>query len=245
MDGTDDLDQRGAELLAELAHDPGGDPARQFDALYYELVWRYLRANHATLGSRVARYMGADGVATPSVLDEEVAEVAHEATVIALRRVREHAGRFDAARGTATGWVIGAAEFAWIEVAKTIVAARRSDDLVFVPVEDLHEWADPNPSTEEHVIRHLQDAEAFADAADHLTEDEWTALRLVITGGYSYAEVAAMIFGDETKTRQVDGLLQRGKNKLAAAWSGRRASPNHAAAANLADRTADKEESDG
>jgi len=245
MDGLEELNERGAELLVRLAAGPDGDCRPLFDGLYYPVVFRYLRLNHQTLAARVARYLKVDGVVAPEVLAEEVPEVAHEATLIALRRVREGASRFDPSRGTATGWVIGAAEFAWVEVAKTIVAARRSDDLIFVAPEDLLAVADPSPTTEEHVLRHVQDAEALADAARHLSGKEWAAVRLVVTAGYSYAEAAKVIFGDETMTKQVDGLLSRGKAKLAAAWEDRRRSPSGAGGANLANHTDDKEGTDG
>jgi len=244
MDGMEELDKRGAELFAGLARDPDGDCAPLFNALYYELVWRYLRANHTKLGARVARYLNVDGVVVARVLEEDVIDAAHEATDIALRRVRHNAGRFDASRGTATGWVIGAAEFAWVEVAKTIVAARAEAPMVVAP-EDLLAVVDPNPTTDEHVLRYLEDAEALADAASHLNENEWAAVRLVVTAGYSYAETAKVIYGDETKTRQVGGLLERGKAKLAQAWIDRRPSPSGAGGANLADRSDDKEGTDG
>lgn len=244
MDGMEELDQRGAALMAELAVEPEGDCAPLFNALYYELVWRYLRANHAKLGARVARYLGVDVVLAASVLEDEVVDVAHEATDVALRRVRQNAGRFDASRGTATGWVIGAAEFAWVDVAKRIIAARAKAPLLVAP-EDLLAVADPSPTTEEHVLRHLEDAEALADAACHLNENEWAAVRLVVTAGYSYAEAAKVIYGDETKTKQLGGLLERGKAKLAVAWKDRRPSPSGAGGANLADRSDDKERTDG
>jgi DNA-directed RNA polymerase specialized sigma24 family protein len=171
--------------------------------------------------------------------------VAHEATKIALRRVREKAAGFDPARGTPTMWVIGNAEYAYIEVAKTIVAARRSDRLRFVAPEDLFEEPDGNPTTEEHVFRHLENEEALEDAASHISEKEFVAVRLVLTAGYSYAEAAEVIFGDATMTRQVDGLLTRGKRKLAVAWIDRKPSPRGAAGTNVPDRTDDKEGTDG
>jgi DNA-directed RNA polymerase specialized sigma24 family protein len=245
MDGLEELNERGAKLLAQLALDPDGECRGLFDGLYYPIVFRYLRLNHRTLVARVSRYLKVDGVVAPEVLSEEVGEVAHDATLIALRRVRQSAARFDPARGPATGWVIHAAEFAWVEVAKAIVGARRSAELLFVAPEDLLGVADPSPTTEEHVLRHLEDAEALAEAAGHLTEREWAAVRLVVTGGYSYAEAAKVISGDETKTKQVDGLLLRGKAKLAEAWESRRTSPSGAGGANLADRTDDKEGTDG
>lgn len=244
MEGMEEFDQRGAELLVRLADDPEGGCAPLFNALYYEFVWRYLRANHKKLGARVARYLGVDGSVVAGLLEAEVVDAAHEATDVALRRVRQNAGRFDAARGTATGWVIGAAEFAWVDVAKRIVAARARAPMLVAP-EDLLAVADPSPTTEEHVLRHLEDAEALADAARQLSENEWAALRLVVTAGYSYAEAAQVIFGDETRSRQVDGLLLRGKAKLAEAWKTRGPSPSGAGGANLADRTDDKEGTDG
>jgi len=246
VDGVEELDRHGRELLAELSAEPENERARQqFDAAFYPHVWRYLRANHAILRARVARYLRVDGVVAPEVRPEEVDEVAHEATKIALRRVRQNAAGFDSPRGTPTMWVIGAAEYAWIEVAKAIAAARRSDRLQFVPPEDLLDEPDRNPTTEEHVLRHLQEAEALADAAQHVSEKEFAALRLVVTAGYSYAEAAAVIFGDETMTKQVDGLLTRGKRKLAEAWVDRRPSPNGASGSKLGGRTDDKEGSDG
>lgn len=246
MDGIEQLDRHGRELLAALSADPHNEHAQQqFDAAFYPHVWRYLRANHAVLGARVARYLKVDGLVAPEVLPEEVDEVAHEATKLALHRVRQNASRFDPTRGTPTMWVIGNSQWAWIEVAKAIVVARRSDRLQFVPPAELLDEPDRNPTTEEHVLRHLEDAEALADAACHVSEKEFAALRLVITAGYSYAEAARVIFGDETMTKQIDGLLTRGKRKLAEAWSDRRASPNGALGSKLGGRTADKEGSDG
>lgn len=244
MDGIDDLDEDGRRLLAELATDPDSNCWRVFDALYYELVWRYLRMNHDKLASRVARYVGAGGAAAPQVLTEEVDEVAHEATTIALRRVRQRAARFDPDRGTSTMWVIGAAEYAWVEVAKTIVSARRSDDLVFTAPENLVDVPDPNPTTEEHVLRQFNDADALADAASYLTTNEFAAIRLRITLGYGHAEAAHHIFGDSSKTKQVDGLLTRGKAKLARAWDERRPTPRGAGPAKFTDSTADDRRSD-
>lgn len=245
MDGIEERDRLGRELLDELAANPESDCWRQFDALFYPTVWRYLRAKHAILGARVARYLKVDGVVAPEVLPEEVDEVAHEATKVALHRVRQNAARFDPQRGTPTMWVIGNSEWAWIDVAKAITAARRSDRLQFVAPEDLVDEPDRNPTTEEHVLRHLEDAEALEDAARHVSEKEFAALRLVLTAGYSYAEAANVIFGDETMTKQVDGLLTRGKRKLAEAWANRRPSHNGTSGSKLGGRTDDKEGSDG
>lgn len=242
MNEIEQLERRGRELLDELSANPDSDCWRQFDALFYEPVWRYLRANQAVLGARVARYLKVDGVIAPDVPTEQANEVAHEATTIALRRVREKAARFDPARGTALMWVLGAAEWAWIDVVKAIAASNR---LEFLPPERLLDEPDTNPTTEEHVLGRLADQEALADAASQVSEKEFAAIRLVLTGGYSYAEAAKVIFGDETMTKQVDGLLTRGKRKLGEAWVGRRPSTNGASGSKLQGRADDKEGSDG
>ncbi len=244
MDGLEDLDRRGRELLAALAAEPDSDCWRQFDALFYEIVWKYLRASHATLGARVARYLKVDGIVGPDVLPSEVDEVAHDATKIALRRVRANAARFDPARGTPTKWVIGSGEFAYVEVAKAVVAARRSDKLAFVAPEELDETPDVEPTTEAHVLRYIADGEALEDAASRVSEKEFVAIRLVVTLGYSYAEAAHLMFGDAGMTKQIDGLLTRGKRKLAEAWQDRRPSPRGAAGSRVALRPDDEERRD-
>ncbi|HEX6679826.1 MAG TPA: hypothetical protein VF063_04195 [Gaiellaceae bacterium] len=238
----DELDRRGCALLARLVDEPDEeDCARQFDTLYYEIVWRYLRAKHRVLATRVARYLGVAGAVAPQVLDEEVDEVAHDATATALRRVRQNAERFDGAKGTPTQWVIGAAEYAYVEVAKAVVSARRSDVLEFVDPLDLFDEPDRNPTTEEHVLRQFEDAEALADAARHVSEKEFLALRLRATAGYSRAEAAKMIFGDATMKKQVDGLVERGARKLAQAWHDRRTSQRVPRRTNLQGRTDGRE----
>jgi DNA-directed RNA polymerase specialized sigma24 family protein len=245
MDGIEEVDRRGRALLAELARNPESECWRDFYDLFYEVVWKYLRANHAVLPSRVARFLRVDAVLASNVLEEEVDEVAHEATEIALRRVCDGAARFDLVNGSPTKWVIGSAHYAYVEVAKAIVLARRSDRLVFMAPQDLLDAYDPNPSTEEHVLRHLENAEALEDAANHVSQSEFQAMRLVITLGFSYQETADLVFGDATKTRKVDGLLTRGKPKLAEAWIDRRPSPRGASGSNVLDGTDDKEETDG
>jgi DNA-directed RNA polymerase specialized sigma24 family protein len=240
----EELDIRGIALLAKLAADPENPCWKQFDALFYEIVWKYLRANSGKMGPRVARYVGAEGTTVPEVFIDEVDEVAHEATTVALRRVRQNASRFDPNRGSLTHWVIGAAEYAYVEVAKTIVKARRSDILTFVPPEDLPDERDRNPTPEEQVMRRLEDAAALEAAASSLSEREFAAVRLVVTAGYTYAEAAEVIFGDERMTRQVDGLLTRGRRKLADAWQDRRPPAMSAKSTKVSTSSDDKEKVD-
>lgn len=233
-----ELDRRGRELLDELAAAPDSDCWRQFDALFFEPVRVYLIVNQRFLAERVARYLKVDGIVAPMIPAEQVNEIAHEATLIALRRVRENAARFDPDRGTPTMWVIGNAHWAWLDVVKAIAASNRVD---YLPPADLVDEPDTNPTTEEHVLRKLTDAAALADAASQVSEKEFAAIRLVVTDGYSYAEAAKLVFGDESMTKQIDGLLTRGKRKLAEAWADRRSSTNNAASSKLQAAADDKE----
>lgn len=235
------LEQRGAELLAAIAADPHSDDSLQFDAHYYEFVWKFLRSGHATFAARVARYLSVEGVVAGEVLPNELDEVAHDATNLALRRVRRNAARFDPSRGTATGWLLGAAEMAYVEVVKEVAKARRSDRLAFVAPEELLDEHDYNPSTEEHVVRQADDADVLAEVAELLAEREYAALRLCVMLGYSYAEAATVIFGDDSMAKQVDGLLTRGKAKLAAAWNDRRPSPSGASSSKVSEAADDME----
>ncbi len=216
------LDEEAGELLAQIADDPHGAYCRRFDALLYPFVFGYLRANAARIAGRVAARAGASGTAAPTLVAEELSEVAHDATTIALRRVREKAARFDARRGTPTGWVIGAAEFAFVEVAKSVVAARRSPLLAFHDPVDLEVLVGNTASTEEHVLAKLSNEQALEEAVEVLSEREWAAIRLVDTLHLSHAEAAEAIFGDAAMARSVEGLLTRGRPKLAAAWRERR-----------------------
>ena len=221
MDAFEELNRQGMALLAELADSPGSECWRRFDALFYEVVWQWIRAHHATMTARVARYLQVEGIGGADILPEEVDEVAHEATKLALQRVRKNASRFDPNRGTPIQWVIGAAAYAYVDEARKVVKARHIDKVV--ALEDIDEPPDLSPTPEERVLRRLEDTAALDEAASHLSEKEFAAIRLVITAGYSYAEVARMIFGNQTMTKQVDGLLTRAKTKLAQAWANRKA----------------------
>jgi DNA-directed RNA polymerase specialized sigma24 family protein len=240
LDELAELNGRARELLAELAENPSVECERQFDALLYEFVWRYLRHNAGRLKTRVAAYLGVDGAIAPDVRADEVDEVAHDATTIALRRVREKAERFDPRRGTPAMWVIGAAEFAYVEVSRALVHARRSPELSFQDPDDLLGIPDASPSTEEHVLSAMSDGQALADAASHLSEQEFAAIRLVNTLGFSHAEVAEMLFGEESMSRSVEGLLTRGRPKLAQAWQERRGARSPTASVKVSEPTVDQ-----
>lgn len=234
----------GAALLAELARDPASSCANEFQALFYEFIWRRLRNHQDRLARRVARYLDTDGPVAPRLQEQEIDEVAHDATARALRRVCQNASAFDPKRGTATNWVIGASEFAFIEVAKEAVRARNPEGIGFASNDALDSLIDPSPGTEEIVLAEMSSGQVLREAAEILSEREWQALRLVITERYTHAEVAMIIFGTPTFTKQVDGLLTRGKKKLREAWAERRPDSRAAGASNVSPETDDMEGSD-
>lgn len=208
----------GAALLAELARNPDSDLLREFHALFYEYIWKRLWRDQARLSARVARHLNAVGPTAPRLRPEEVSEVAHDATARALRRVCANAAKFDPTRGTATHWVIGASEFAFVEVAKEVVAARRPLGVEFAHPDALATLVDPSPGTEEIVVTQISSEQILGEVAELLSEREWEALRLVVTERYTYAEAAMLIFGDPSFTKQIDGLLTRAKRKVSEAW---------------------------
>lgn len=238
-------DDLGAALLAQLAQNPGSSLATEFHALFYEFIWKRLWRDRDRLSDRVRRHLGAAGPTAPALPPEEVGEVAHDATTRALRRVCDNAWKFDPNRGTATHWVIGASEFAFIEVAKEVAAARRPRGVQFDPPELLEEVIDPTPGTEEVVITQISTEEILSEAANLLSEREWDALRLVVTERYSYAEAAELIFGSPGFTKEIDGLLTRAKRKLNEAWPHLRPGSGENENTKVGDDVADKEGSDG
>jgi hypothetical protein len=242
---NEERDDLGAALLAELARDPGSSLVSEFHALFYEFIWKRLWRDRDRLSDRVRRHLGVASPTAPPLRPEEVGEVAHDATTRALRRVGEGASKFDPTRGTATHWVIGASEFAFVEVAKEVAAERRPLDVEFEPPERLNEVLDSEPGIEEVVIARISTEEILAEAADLLSEREWEALRLVVTERYSYAETAEMIFGSADFKKEIDGLLTRAKRKLNEAWSHRRPGSGDEENTKVSDGMTDKEGTNG
>lgn len=235
----------GAALLAELARNPESSLVKEFHALFYEYIRDRLLRDRDRIAGRVRRYLNASGPTAPRLRREEVDEVAHDATTRALRRVCASAANFDSARATATQWVIGASEFAFVEVAKEVVAARRPQGIEFDHPDALQELVDPGPGTEELVVSRISTEQIVREAADLLSEREWQALRLVVTERYTYAEAAEVIFGSAAFTKQVDGLLTRAKRKLNEAWPHLRPGSGMTGSTKVSDDVDDKEGSDG
>jgi hypothetical protein len=240
-----ELDEYGARLLAQMAVDPDGPACRQLGGVFYPVLWGFLRANHRRLGTIVGGYAGSDRAAAPELLEEEVDDVAHAATAKAIERLRRNAAQFDPTEGPATKWALGAAGFAFVEEAKKAVAKRtRGPQIVLQDPTELQEQIDDQTALEEDMLRRVIKEQTYAEVAELLNENEWTALRLRVVMGMPCPAIASAMFGDETKTRKVEGLLERGKKKLAIAWQDRRPSTRRVRATNVRASTDDKGEAD-
>jgi hypothetical protein len=241
----EELDRYGARLLAEMASDPECPACQEFARVFYPVVWGYLRANHSRIGTIVGGFAGSAKSAAPQLLPEEVDQVAHDATERAIRRLRRNAAQFDAAEGPATKWILGAAGFTFVEVAKKTVAARtRGPELVLEDPTGVEERIDGHEALQEDFLRRVINQETYREVAALLNENEWTALRLQVLMDMSCAAIARAMFDDQTKTRKVEGLLERGKKKLAEEWRDRRPSQGKVTTTNVRSGTDDKGEAD-
>lgn len=241
----EELDEYGARLLADIASDPESPACHEFARIFYPVVWGFLRSNHRRVGAIVGGYAGSDRSAAPELLEEEVDDAAHDATDKAIKRLQRNAARFDPNKGPATKWILGAGGFAFVEEAKKTVSKRtRGPKIVPEEPAELAKTKDDHGALEEDFLRRVTDEETFAEIADVLNENEKTALRLRAVMGMPCAAIAGAMFGDETKTRKVEGLLERGKKKLAVAWQDRRPSRGKPTTTNVRASTDEKGEAD-
>lgn len=174
---------------------------------------------------RRGRFMAADAAAqlhiegtSGNVQRADLEEVAEIAALNALRRARASALRFDASRGDGATWALGALRFAYLDAQRDVTGSRSG--VHEVPTEDsvLHarmafDGADPAVQVEAR--------DALRRALAGLSEDERFVLLAKVQHGMAYTEIAALRFGDETRTKLVDRLLQSARKKLTeaqAAW---------------------------
>lgn len=126
-------------------------------------------------------------------------EVAQEAFVA----VWQQSARYDAARGSATSWILTMAHRRAVDRVRSSEASRRRDDSY--TQDDVIE-ADV---TSETVERSLE-RQRVVRALDSLTDVQRSAIELAYFGGYTHREVAVMLdlpLGT-AKTRIRDGLIR-------------------------------------
>lgn len=211
----EELDRASALLMA-VARDPDGDAVRAFDALLYPEVLHYVRRRNRQLAQETLRLTGTGDMGVPLVGVAELDEVAHDVTVLALQRARAAARRFNPNRGDALDWVLRAAGFAYLDVVRTRMDARRQ--LRVDPVEDeaLEQVVDQSPAEDiaDQVARRL-----LLDAClQQLSPDQRAAVLLCDRFGFTHAGTAEVMYGDRRQVKRVGYLLTEGRRKLAACW---------------------------
>lgn len=206
--------KRALALLNAVGREPTPTAVHAFDEFYYPLVVSFVRKRHRAIGLEVAAKTGATGSAAPLLSLRHVEEAAHVTALVALRRARASARGFDPALGSPTSWVLRAASFAYVEVAKRLA---RDDERLGDP--DTEAEAQPAPPDISDPAVLVEQHAQLDDLFLVLGDDERRVVVLVLRYSYSYAEVAAVLFGDATATKRVDRLLQSARKKLAIRWA--------------------------
>jgi DNA-directed RNA polymerase specialized sigma24 family protein len=218
MTGRPGDSQRALALLNAVAREPSPTAVRVFDEFFYPLVVAYVRKRHRMLGLEVAARSGNGGSAAPLLSRHQIDEAAHVTALTALRRARASARRFDPERGSPVAWVLRAAGFAYVEVAK----AMAQDERRLMTQAEADAEADigqPAPAA----MSDPAEAVAGQDLIDQvflvLADDERAVAILRLRYDSTYAEIAEALFGDASATKRVDHLLYSARRKLATRWT--------------------------
>ncbi len=206
------LARRATELL--LAVRNGSEAAaNEYDALLFGFL--------KNTAMRRGRFMAADAAAqlhirarSTGVRRSDLDEVATLAAVTALSRARASALRFDPERGDGATWALGALRFAYLDAEREVTGSRSV--ATDVPTDDavLHarmEFDQADPAIQ------VEARDTLQRALSSLTDDERFVLLAKVQHGMAYSEIAEFRFGDESRTKLVDRLLQSARRKLAEA----------------------------
>ena len=210
------LANRATKLLLAV-REGSAEAATNYDALLYDFL--------KNTAMRRGRFMAADAAAqlhiegtSANVQRSDLEEVAEIAALNALRRARASALRFDPSKGDGATWALGALRFAYLDAQREVTGARSGGH--DVPTEDSVLHARIALYSADPAIQ-VAARDTLERALRALTEDERFVLLAKVQHGMAYTEIAALRFGDETKTKLVDRLLQSARQKLAdaqAAW---------------------------
>lgn len=199
-------------LMNAVARDSTAAAVQAFDEFFYPLVVNYIAEQHDTIGFEVASWMGASGSACPKLDSHQVEEAQQRVALISLRRARASATRFDPAQGSPVAWVLRAAAYAYVEVAKQL--ARDQDELA-VSQEAMETVAAPAEDLAETLGRQQMVDDLFLV----LSDDERRVVALVLRHGYTYKQAARWLFGSVDEAKRVDHLLQSARKKMASRWT--------------------------
>lgn len=213
MTRLSDLDSRRAlALLNAVAREPSRTAVLAFDEFFYPLIFAYVAKRHHTIGIEMGAKLSVGGSAAPHVPSTQVDEAAHVTALVALRRARASASQFDATLGSPIGWVLRAAGYAYLEVARQL--AQDQGELLEDDEQDR-----PAPTALTDPAEILARQSEIDDLFLPLSDDERRVVNLVLRYKYTYAQAAEIVFGDAKATKRVDHLLQSARTKLARRWA--------------------------
>ena len=199
-------------LLGSLASEPDDSDASTALAEYlYPILFAYFNGRRVNRTVGVLAATGTDALVYIPPGDRS--QVAHDSTVLTLRRVHARAGRYDSNRGSAGAWVFRAAMFAFNDVVSDTYQQRRRTRGEIVDgdeIDDLLRRHSPSSDVGDSVVLQV----ALATAVDRLPEDEGTALLMYERYGFTYKEISSFIYGEETQARSVERLLTNARARM-------------------------------
>ena len=240
IDNIQRLNLEGPYFLAELAEDSEGPLAGTFDALAYKVVVDYAMTRCGGLRKR-ARGQTGQNLPVYDVPDDQLEDVAHETAWRTCESVRKNASKFDPDLGGAANWVLGRAALVYLGLARKLHKQRARFGEIHDP-HDLTETVDRDDRPDDESAQRALNTEALQEAAACLSEREATIFFGVVLFDLSKRDIAIQLYGTPDKEKAVDGVLQRAKMRLAAAWAERRPlTPTQPSASNVPMENADEE----
>jgi DNA-directed RNA polymerase specialized sigma24 family protein len=240
IDNIQRLNLEGPYLLAELAEDAEGPLAGTFDALAYNVVVDYAMTRCGGLRRR-ARGQTGQNLPVYDVPDDLLEDIAHETAWRTCESVRNNAGKFDPDLGGAANWVLGRAALVYLGLARKLHAQRAR----FGELNDPHDLTgilDRDDYPDDESAQRALDAEALQEAAACLSQREAAVFFGIVLFDLAKRDIAMQLYGAPDKEKAVDGVLQRAKKKLAAAWAERRPlTPTQPSSSNVPTENADEE----
>lgn len=217
---TEELAARASSLLLAVA---AGDQraAVAYDTLMYPLVLAAVRKRGQLLVRNAQEMTGTDGLNVPMVQACDKEWIANDVTVLALERARARASSFDPDRGDGATWALRQASFAYVDVVRDAYGSRRG--LSIVPVEDESLYKQLSLTATVPTPERVVEARAALDAAlAEMPVLNRKVLLLALHHGFTYVEIAEILFLDPTATKKVDKILQASRRMLKnaqARWS--------------------------
>lgn len=219
MTSDDDLfapiADRATELLVLIAHDQSPALAREYDELLFRDLYQAVRRRGSALALQTTERLPT-APWLPRVRPADSEPIALDVTVSALERARRTAGRFDPKRGNGASWAFGAAGYAYIDVVRDFYETRRRGSTISVEPDVLEEVASrvSMAASPEQIVETRAALEA---ALSQLTVEERFVVLAQAQYGMSYSEIAMYLFGDASRAKRVDTVLQQARRKLAEA----------------------------